>query len=204
MIKAVIFDLGQVIIPFRLERGLATLAARSACPPAEVAARAMASDLPLRFEQGLLEPDDFFRQFSALLGLEVDYPEFCDLYSSIFLPETLIPGSLLAGLRPNYRLVLLSNTNAIHFPWVLERYPLLGCFHDYVLSYQVRALKPAPEIYLAALERARCRPEECFYTDDIPAYVEAARQHGIQAAEFRGLEPLEAELRARGIRWQDG
>jgi len=60
----------------------------------------MSSDLPIRFEEGLLEPGDFFRRFSALLDLEVDYPEFCDLYSSIFLPETLIPESLLAGLRP--------------------------------------------------------------------------------------------------------
>jgi len=202
LIRAIFFDLGQVIIPFRLERGFAALASRCRCSIEEVAARAMSSDLPIRFEEGLLEPGDFFRRFSALLEMEVDYPEFRDLYSSIFLPETLIPESLLAGLRQRHRLLLLSNTNAIHFPWVMERYPLLSCFHDYVLSFQVRALKPAAEIYQAALERAGCRPEECFYTDDIPAYVEAARRHGIQAEEFRGLEPLEEDLRARGVRWQ--
>jgi putative hydrolase of the HAD superfamily len=157
----------------------------------------------VRFEAGQIAPDDFYRQFSALLGLEVAYEEFCDLYSSIFLPETLLPESLLAGLARKHRLLLLSNTNAIHFPWVLKRYPLLRHFHDYVLSYQVRALKPAPEIYQAALARAGCRPEECFYTDDIPAYVEAARRLGLEAVEFRGLAELEGELRARGVGWQE-
>jgi putative hydrolase of the HAD superfamily len=203
LIKALIFDLGQVIIPFRIERGLAALASRCQTPLGEVTARALASDLPMRFEAGEIAPDDFYRQFSALLGLEAAYEEFCDLYSSIFLPETLVPESLLAGLARKHRLVLLSNTNAIHFPWVLARYPLLGHFHDYVLSYQVRALKPAPEIYQAALERAGCRPQECFYTDDIAAYVEAARRLGLDAVEFRGLAALEEALRWRGIQWQE-
>jgi putative hydrolase of the HAD superfamily len=202
LIKAVFFDLGQVLIPFRLERGLAALAARCGCPLEQVAARAMGSDLPLRFEEGLLEPDDFFRRFSALLGLAVDYPEFCDLYSSIFLPETIIPESMLAGLRRNYRLLLLSNTNAIHFAMVREHYPLLRHFHDYVLSYQVGVLKPAPEIYQAALACAGCLPRECFYTDDIAEYVEAARRQGLDAVQFYSLAQLKEELGKRGVGWQ--
>ena len=201
MIKAVFFDLGQVLIPFSLERGFAALAARCGWSVEEVAARALGSDLPLRFEEGLLDPHDFYRRFSALLELQVDYPEFCDLYSSIFLPETLVPESLLAGLRRHYRLLLVSNTNAIHFDWLLARYPLLGHFHDYVLSYQVRALKPALQIYQAALARAGCQPQECFYTDDIPAYVEVAQGLGLEAAVFRSVAELKEDLRARGVRW---
>jgi putative hydrolase of the HAD superfamily len=203
LIKAVIFDLGKVIVPFDLRRGFEALASRCTCPPEQIAARIAASSLVGDFEGGRIEPYEFVGQFSALLGLEVSYGEFRDLWSSIFLPETLIPESLLAGLSRHYRLLLLSNTNAIHFEWILERYPLMRHFHDYVLSYQVRALKPAPQIYQAALTRAGCRPEECFYTDDVPSYVEAARQQGMDGVAFCGLEPLEGELRARGVRWQE-
>ena len=40
-------------------------------------------------------------------------------------------------------------------------------------------MKPQPEIFRAAVERAGCRPEECFYTDDIAAYVDGrARRWG--------------------------
>jgi FMN phosphatase YigB (HAD superfamily) len=50
------------------------------------------------------------------------------------------------------------------------------------------------------VERAGCRPEECFYTDDIAAYVEGARKMGIDGVVFQSLTQLEGELRARGIR----
>jgi putative hydrolase of the HAD superfamily len=83
-----------------------------------------------------------------------------------------------------------------------QRYPLLRHFDDFILSYRVGALKPAPEMYQSAIARAGCLPSECFYTDDIPSYVEAGRQHGLDAVHFCGLEQLEGELRARGIQWR--
>ena len=63
-------------------------------------------------------------------------------------------------------------------------------------------MKPQPEIYRVAVSRAGCRPEECFYTDDIPAYVDAARALGIDAVRFQNRGQLEGELAARGIRWE--
>jgi FMN phosphatase YigB (HAD superfamily) len=49
------------------------------------------------------------------------------------------------------------------------------------------------------MAKAGCRPEECFYTDDIAEYVEGARRMGIDAVQFQGAEQLESELLARGI-----
>ena len=70
-----------------------------------------------------------------------------------------------------------------------------------MLSYVVKAVKPSPAIYREAIARAGCGPEECFYTDDIPAYVEAARREGIDAVQFQSCAQLERELAAREIRW---
>jgi HAD superfamily hydrolase (TIGR01509 family) len=61
-------------------------------------------------------------------------------------------------------------------------------------------MKPNPAIYHAAVAAAGCRPEECFYTDDIVQFVEAARALGIDAVQFQSREQLERELNARGIR----
>jgi putative hydrolase of the HAD superfamily len=63
-------------------------------------------------------------------------------------------------------------------------------------------MKPADPMYEAAIRSAGCRPEECFFTDDMPAFVEGARRHGIDAVQFTGLEQLEKELRLRGVNWQ--
>jgi HAD superfamily hydrolase (TIGR01509 family) len=84
---------------------------------------------------------------------------------------------------------------------VFERYPLLKHFDEYILSYKVGAMKPSPVIYNAALAKAQCRPEECFFTDDIPAYVEGAKAQGIDAVQFQNAAQIEAELRARGVTW---
>lgn len=201
MIKTVIFDLGKTLIPFDFGRGYRALEQLCGYRAAEIPRRLGATDLVNRFEAGLVEPHDFVRQLAATLGIEIEYGRFCEIWSSIFLPEPLVPESLLEALRRRYRLLLLSNTNAIHFPMLRERYPLLGHFDGYVLSYEVKALKPAPEIYREAVALAGCAPGECFYTDDIAAYVEAARREGMEAVQFESLAQIEAEMRARGIGW---
>lgn len=200
LIKAVIFDLGRVIVPFDFERGYARIEAMTGIPAREVPARIRPTGLVERLESGKIEPRDFVRELSETLGLRCTYEEFCRIWSSIFLPETLIPEELLRGIAARYRLVLLSNTNAIHFEMIQANYPLLKHFHAMILSHEVGAMKPAPEIYRRAVEAAGCLPEECFFTDDIAEYVEGARRCGIDAVQFRSAEQIEAELRRR-IDW---
>lgn len=201
MTKTVIFDLGGVIVPLDFPAGYRAIAACCNVAAEDVPKRIGDTGLVPKLECGQVEAPEFIERISAALGLSVSETEFRQLWSSIFPPHTLIPESLLAGLKQNYRLLLLSNTNSLHFEMIRENYPLLGHFDHYVLSYQVGAMKPAPRIYEAALEHARCRPEECFFTDDIPAYVEGARRAGIDAVQFQGFENLSGELTRRSIAW---
>lgn len=201
LIKAVIFDLGRVIVPFDFHRGYTRLEAICGIPAAEIPKRLAVTGLVPRFESGEIAPRDFVREISTHLALETSYEAFCDIWSSIFLPDTLIHEDLLRGLARNYRLVLLSNTNAIHFEMVRENYPLLRHFHSLVLSYEVGAMKPSPLIYQRAIEEAGCLPAECFFTDDIPDYVAGAVAQGIDAVQFQSSVQIEAELRKRGVEW---
>jgi putative hydrolase of the HAD superfamily len=202
MHKAIIFDLGKVLLDFDFKRAYRALESLSPYPAAEIPKRIATTNLVERFETGLVEPRDFVEQFSGILDLHLDYDHFCLIWSSIFT-GTLVPESLLEGLAARYRLLLLSNTNALHFEMLRQNYGhMLRHFHHLILSHEVHAMKPQPEIFEAAVERAGCRPEECFYTDDIPAFVEAARQLGIDAVQFQSGEQLERELRQRGIGWQ--
>ena len=199
MIRTIIFDLGKTLIGFEFERGYRELAKLSGHSAPEIRARIAASGLVEPFETGLLEPGQFVRELSDALGVRVGYRQFCDIWSGVFLPEPLIPESLIEALGTRYRLLLLSNTNAIHFDWLSENFPILKHFDDFVLSYRVKRLKPSPAIYRAALERAGCPPQECFYTDDIAAYVEGARREGIPSAQFQSVEQLQRDMREHGI-----
>ena len=201
MHKAVIFDLGRVLVNFDFKRGYQALEGHCPYPAAEIPKRLAAGGLVARFETGLIAPRDFVAEISSMLELDIGYDRFCGIWRSIFA-ETLVPEAMLAGLAARYRLLLLSNTNAIHFEGLRESYPMLRHFHDLVLSYEVKAMKPHPEIFQAATARAGCRAEECFYTDDIAAFVTAARNLGIDAVQFQSAAQLEREFAARGIRWE--
>jgi HAD superfamily hydrolase (TIGR01509 family) len=202
MYKAILFDLGRVLVHFDFGRGYRALEKLGSCPATEIPKRLAPSGLVERFESGEVEPREFFEQFRRTLDLELEYDHFCAIWSSIFT-HALLPESMLEGLARHYRLVLLSNTNAIHFDMIRASYGnLLRHFDDLVLSYEVGAMKPRLEIYEAAIARAQCLPGECFYTDDIPAYIEAAGALGIDAVQFESREQLEREMRARGIVWE--
>lgn len=202
MHKAVVFDLGKVLVPFDFKIGYRAL--EGACPYSadEIRSRIAQSGLVKPFETGLIEPEDFFTQLSAALGLSIGYEGFCQAWSSIFFGQ-LIADKVLESLAARYRLLLLSNTNAIHWQMIRANYPMLRYFHGCVLSFEERAMKPDPAIYRALVARAGCRPEECFFTDDIALNVEGARLMGIDAVQFESPAQLQREMASRGIWWEE-
>jgi putative hydrolase of the HAD superfamily len=196
--KTLIFDLGRVLVYFDFARAYRALEPFCPCSASEMPKRLFTTDLVQRLETGRISARDFHAGFSQLIKLDLDYDRFCGIWTSIFT-HPLLPESLLENLSKRYRLVLLSNTNPIHFEMIRRAYPHLKHFHDLTLSYEVGALKPEEAIYRAALERAGCEPGECFYTDDIPEFVEGGRRAGMDAVQFESRDQLERELRSRRI-----
>ena len=197
MIKTILFDLGGTIIPFDFQRGFDAMARHSPHSIEEIVRRVRSSDLFVRFEKGQIEPRLFVEQFCRLIDCRLDYERFCQIWGIIFLPQTLIDESLLIRLKRRYQLLSLSNTNAIHFPQVVREYPILDHLQGHILSYEVGALKPAPEIYRAALARAGCRAQECLFIDDIAANIEGARREGIDGIVFENAAQLDRDLAVR-------
>jgi len=201
MLKTILFDLGNVIVPVDFRRCHEALARVCPHPPESVPKILGKSGLPRRFEQGEVSAADFVAETCRLLDMAITPEEFWEVWTRIFLPDTLIPESLLEGLHRRHRLLLLSNTNPIHFEMARERYPLLRHFDDFVLSYEVGSMKPAPKIYVEAIVRSGCRPEECFFIDDLAENVDAAIHQGMDAVQFHSLAQLQDEMRARGLAW---
>lgn len=201
MIHSIIFDLGRVLIPFDFDRAYARMTARCGLTTEQIRERLRAAGIVPEYESGRIESRDFVAQVGKLLDISLGYDEFCEIWSYIFLPETLVPESFIQSLHRRYRLVLLSNTNDIHYTMLEQRYPILGHFDAYTLSHKVGAMKPEPEIYADAVGKAQCAPGECFFTDDMPEYVEGARRFGIDAVRFEGYERLQQAMRDRGIEW---
>src|SRR5690349_24015239 len=107
MIKTIIFDLGRVIIPFDFKRGYVRMAPLCGYSAEEIPKRLSTSDLVSRFETGAVEPQAFVNELSNILGLKTDYDQFCNIWTSIFLPETLISEDFIKALRRHHRLLVL-------------------------------------------------------------------------------------------------
>ena len=199
MIKTILFDLGNVIVSFDFKRAFGRLQPLCNYEVSDIPRRLRGTDLIHRFEAGEIGPRQFVADLCKVLDLEIDYDEFCSIWTGVFLPEPLISESLVRNLAGRYRLIIVSNTNPIHFGMIQRTYPLLQHFDDYVLSYEVGALKPDRKIYEAAVARAECSAGECFFTDDLAVNVQAAREHGMDAVQFLSAVQLERELQTRGL-----
>jgi glucose-1-phosphatase len=201
MIKTIIFDLGGVIVPFDYRRGHIAMRKYCGLQEREIQRRLAEGDLVVEYESGRIESDEFHREVCHRLGVHISFDEFSRIWSSIFFPETLIAGTWVTALGRRHRLVLLSNTNDIHYRMLEKNYPILHLFPHKILSHQVGAMKPAPEIYRAALRAADSDPDECFFTDDNADNVEAAIALGIDAVEFISQAQIEKELKSREVEW---
>ncbi len=201
MIETIIFDMGKVLIPFDFSRGYRALEPYTSLTAEEIPVELSKTDLVNRLESGQIEPLPFFDELRRILKADMTYDQFCQIWSCIFLPDILIPEPFIEKLKDRYRVMVLSNTNAIHFEMVSVNYPILKHFHHLVLSHEVGAMKPEPKIYAAAIANAQCPADRCFFTDDIPAYVEGARKAGLNAEQFLGFEKLQEDLKRYGVTW---
>ena len=83
-----------------------------------------------------------------------------------------------------HKLVLFSNINAIHSPWIYEAYPDFELFDGAVMSFEVGYIKPRPEIYAHAIKAYDMVPGKTIYVDDLAENVEAGRDAGFTVWQY--------------------
>lgn len=201
-IKAIIFDFGNVIAFFDYGRVLRRLSELSKpfITAQQVRNEIIDADLLTSFEKGKRSSEEFINQLQQRCHLEhVNQDQLIAIWNDLFTENTAVT-SCLELIKPNVHLILGSTTNSIHFDYYRQKYAhVLDRFQEFILSYKVGHIKPAPEFYAACLAAASCQPEECYYIDDIPEYVQAAQSLGIDAITYHPDSNLEQELRSRGL-----
>lgn len=193
-VKVIFFDLGGVLVDVHLDRFLTGLAARLRCSEETVRLRLEElKPLFLAFDRGELESGEFYRHCTDHLGLDVDFAGFSALYTGIFdlKSDTL---ALAMALSHHFRLSIISNTDPMHYGFIMDRYPLLRQFENPVTSFAARALKPEPEIFHYALAAMGVSPSETLLIDDLPQNVAGAVAAGMQAIWFEDTASLQRQL----------
>lgn len=185
MISTIVSDLGKVVLWFDNTIFYTKMTAYCTKSVEEIREIVHNSfELIELFDRGDLAPRQFYKRAIDLLGVRIRYEEFVPAYIDVFSRNQPVI-DLFRGLKGRYKLILLSNTDPLRFGFVRERFPDILFFDDYVLSYEVRALKPDPEIYGAALEKAGAPPASCIFIDDMEENVRAASALGLNSILYK-------------------
>ena len=194
------FDLGNVLLNFDHEIACRNLAALLATTPERIRSIVFESDWQSRYEHGIVSTEALADELNRQTGSTAPLAELRRASAEIFelnLPVVPIVGQLRAA---GHRLGILSNTCDAHWQYVFPRYRILRDWFDvFALSYEIRSMKPEPQIYAAAARLAGCAPGELFFVDDRADNVAGARTAGLDAVHFTSARQLASDLRERGL-----
>jgi 2-haloacid dehalogenase len=101
--------------------------------------------------------------------------------------------------NPALKLYALTNWSAETFPVALNKFPFLQLFDGIVVSGIEKTRKPFPEFYKLLMDRYDLRPAETLFIDDSLRNVKAAQLAGMQAVLFTSPSQLKEDLGKAGI-----
>jgi glucose-1-phosphatase len=199
--RAVIFDIGRVLIRVNVSRAMDGLASGISLTPQEVWSAIEKDPRMSDWQEGRIPPRDWHLNLNKRLGTSLTFEQFSEIWNRALDPNPIHADSFFERLSKNYRLALLSNTDPLHMAHAEGTYLFFRFFPHRIYSYRVGASKPDPLIYLEALKACKVRAEEAVYIDDVAAYAEAAQRIGMTGILFHSPEQLQTDLRALGIQF---
>ena len=204
-LRAVIFDIGRVLIRVDIQLVKSALAQGLPFAPEELWSAIEKDPRWPDWQEGRISPRDWHLHLCKRFNLSLDFGQFKDVWNSALDPDPIHKASLFAGLSKSHRLGLLSNTDPIHVEKLESTYDFFAYFPKTVRTYScsIGASKPDPLIFREALRACKVRAEETVYIDDILAFVEAARRLGFTGIHFQSPTQLYAELGQAGIKVED-
>jgi HAD superfamily hydrolase (TIGR01509 family) len=192
--RAIIFDIGRVLVRLDVAGAMGGLAGMISLTPQETWA-AIEHDPRWRdWQEGRMSPRDWQLHICRRLGVNLTFEQFSEIWNRVLDPTPLLDGAFLESLSKRYCLAVLSNTDPIHVAELEKRFDFFRFFKHRIYSCVVGASKPSPLIFRAALQACKTTADNAIYIDDIPAYVEAARQLGMTGVVFQSPDQLIADL----------
>jgi HAD superfamily hydrolase (TIGR01509 family) len=199
--RAIIFDIGRVLIRVDISRAMEGLASGNSLTPKEVWSAIQNDPHWLDWQEGRISPRNWHLHLTKRLGIPLTFEQFSEVWNRALDLNPIHSESFLEKLSKNYRLALLSNTDPIHMSHAEGQFSFFRFFPVRIYSYRVGASKPDPVIYREALKGCKVRAEEGVYIDDVAEYAEAAQRLGMTGIVFQSPEQLQTDLRTLGVKF---
>ncbi len=198
-LRAVIFDIGRVLVGVDVSRAMTGLASGLSLAPEELWSALTNDPRWPDWQEGRMSPHDWHLHLTRRLGTALPFEQFVAVWNLALDPKPLQDDALLEKLSKTYRLALLSNTDPIHVAHMEANYSFFRLFPARVYSCTVGASKPSPLVYLEALRACKVQANEAVYIDDVLPYVEVAKGLGLAGIHYQSPEGLVRGLEELGV-----
>jgi len=201
-IEVILFDLGNVILPFthyQIAEKLSRFSQRKGFKdPQRIFSYLFDFEKGAinGYEVGKISSRQFFKSLKEYLRLSLSFEEFIPIWNDIFTEDQEV-SKIIRTLKGKKKLGLISNTNPLHFDYILSKFSVLRIFDKWILSHEVGFKKPAIEIFQKAMEWASVEPKQILFIDDIKGHVEVAVSLGMQGIHFISAQKLNKELKSK-------
>jgi HAD superfamily hydrolase (TIGR01549 family) len=189
MAATIIFDLGGVLVNLDWDKVCAPLTELSPQTYDEVATEIQNGPIVESSMLGHLTPQEFQETLCAKIQVNIGFDQFIGIWNRL-LSEDETMASYVGELGLSHRLILASNTDAIHIAYSMEHFKVLGEFERLFLSNEMGLLKPDPDYFQHILGELQIDPAECIFIDDRFENVLSARSLGINGLVFESVEKL--------------
>jgi len=197
-LRAVIFDIGRVLVRLDVARATEGLAQGLTLSPDELWAAIQKDPRWHDWQEGRISSHDWHLHITKRLGSRLKFDDFCAAWNRTLDPTPLQSEDLFQTLSEQLKLALLSNTDPIHVAHLESNFTFFRFFPPSarIYSCSVRSSKPSPVIFQAALRAVKARAAQAVFIDDILEYAQAARSLGLHAIHYLNPAQLRADLRA--------
>lgn len=172
--KNIIFDLGNVLINYDFELFFEKLGYTKY----ERSLRE-AHDLIFAFECGEMTIEAFLKELQSIYKPGMDAEDFKDAWCDVFWANDELL-DIIPGLATDHRLMILSNNDELHFPYIWERYLKLHIFEmeNIMITSRLGYIKPDIRVYQEAVSRYDFKWEDSIFIDDVKINTEVAEKLG--------------------------
>jgi len=212
MIRCVMFDFGNVLVQFDIQKLEDFLRSHMADPDTLTLELLFNLEPISDFDLGKISVTDMFERVKDKLNLKkVEISEFLSRSAETIKPSRKMP-IIRRMLRKNgFKTAVVSNTNTHHFNHIQSVHPEVFADFDYLmLSFQHGFKKPDHRMLEVPAKHLEVSPDECFFIDDLVSNINAFNKwsnqpgHGhhynVSDDKFRPNGRLEEEIRGLVIK----
>lgn len=199
MLKAIVFDFGNVVGFFDHHKTFAKLAPYTDWPAKRIYDEIYCGPLEDALESGQMPVDEFIECFIARTSLRCEGDYLRAACADIFTPNPEVC-ELIPRLKGRYRIILGSNTNPLHAVQFRRQFAdVLAHFDAEVVSYEVGVRKPKAGFFEACVRHAGCEASQCLFIDDLAANIAGAEAVGLRGLIYKPGDNLAGHLTRHGV-----